>query len=93
MTNAKLVSVNLLAYVDQGEVGKRFLIESTATAIRTSRWVTVGSCWDSASATVSSATWATTRPRARGLVHPSDDARYAVVGLSCIGNRRHRSHR
>ena len=86
MTDTKLVSVNLLAYVDQGEVGNDpYRIDRDGNP-----YVAVGDGGVVLGLRLGDSVFGHVGDHAAPgacLVHPSDDARYAVVGLSCIGNR------
>ncbi|HEV3187478.1 MAG TPA: DUF4438 domain-containing protein [Acidimicrobiales bacterium] len=86
MTSDKLVSVNLLAFVDQGEVGNDpYRIDRDGNP-----YVAVGDGGVVLGLRLGDSVFAHVGDHAAPgacVIHPSDDARHAVVGLSCIGNR------
>jgi hypothetical protein len=86
MNSVKLVSVNVLAFVDQGEVGNDpYRIDRDGKP-----YVAVGDGGIVLGLQLGDSVFGHVGDHAAPgacLVHPSDDARYAVVGLSCIGNR------
>jgi hypothetical protein len=86
MTSAKLVSVNLLSFVDQGEVGNDpYRIDRDGNP-----YVAVGDGGIVLGLRLGDSVFGHVGDHAAPgacVVHPNDDARHAVVGLSCIGNR------
>ena len=86
MTSAKLVSVNLLAFVDQGEVGNDpYRIDRDGNP-----YVAVGDGGVVLGLRLGDSVFGHVGDHAAPgacVIHPNDDARHAVVGLSCIGNR------
>ena len=86
MADPTLVSVNLLAMVDQGEVGTDpYRIDRDG-----SPYVAVGDGGVVLGLRLGDSAWHHAGDHAAPgacLVHPSDDARHALVGLSCLGNR------
>jgi hypothetical protein len=86
MSNDQIVSVNLLAFVDQGEVGNDpYRIDRDGNP-----YVAVGDGGVVLGLRLGDSVFAHVGDHAAPgvcVVHPNNDARYAVVGLSCIGNR------
>jgi hypothetical protein len=86
MTEPKLVSVNLLGFVDQGEVGTDpYRIDRDG-----SPYVAVGDGGVVLGLRLGDSVFAYAADHAAPgacLVHPSTDARHALVGLACLGNR------
>jgi hypothetical protein len=86
MSDVKLVSVNLLAFVDQGEVGTDpYRIDRDG-----SPYVAVGDGGVVLGLRLGDSVFAHAGDHAAPgacLVHPHDDARRALVGLACLGNR------
>ncbi len=85
MSDVNLVTVNLLAFVDQGEVGlDPYRINQDGQP-----YVAVGDGGTVLGLRLGDSVYDHVGDHAAPgacLVHPSDDARHAVVGLSCLGN-------
>jgi hypothetical protein len=86
MSDPRLVSVNLLAYVDQGEVGTDpYRIDRDG-----SPYVAVGDGGVVLGLRLGDSVFDHAGDHAAPgacLVHPSGDAGHALVGLACLGNR------
>jgi hypothetical protein len=85
MSDATLVTVNLLAFVDQGEVGNDpYRIDRDGRP-----YVAVGDGGTVLGLRLGDSAFDHAGDHAAPgvcLVHPSDDARHALVGLSCLGD-------
>jgi len=85
MSDATLVTVNLLAFVDQGEVG----LDPYRINRDGQPYVAVGDGGTVLGLQLGDSVFDYVGDHAAPgacLVHPSDDARHAVVGLSCLGD-------
>lgn len=86
MNEVRLVSVNLLAFVDQGEVGTDpYRIDRDGTP-----YVPVGDGGVVLGLRLGDSVFGHVGDHAAPgacLIHPNVDARHALVGLACLGNR------
>jgi hypothetical protein len=85
MTQPSIVSVNVLGFIDQGEVGNDpYRIDHDGHP-----YVAVGDGGIVLGLRLGDSVWQPSGDHAAPgacVVHPNDDARYAVVGQACVGN-------